>query len=489
MSNTYFAESRPYVRGDKSIVVRILNRFVSSNLCVFVLAALAALAFTFSKEFEFYVLVIVYGLYVGLFADDLSPLMPLFIFCYVTPSKNNNPGTTNDSVFYGKSGVFLLAFVLTVVFIIFVRVFNDRNMGFKKLFFKKRFMTFGMLLLGAAYMLSGILWERYDEFAARNLFFAALQFLSVFLLYFIFSATVDWSRFKVNYFVCIGIAAGLLVSYELLWVYANCGVITEGVINRTLIGTGWGITNNIGAIITLSIPFPFYFATKKLFPAPWILLGCALFAATILSCSRGSIVCAFLIFGISYVVMLVKARNKFGAWLTTVIGFVALIVFALSNFDQLVKLFETIPSIYEITDGNLEFNDSDRLKMYEIGINAFRDEPIFGKTFYPTDFDIYDAATLDSFSSFFPPRWHNTIVQILASCGLVGICAYAIHRLSTVVVLLKRRSAVNFTLGLSMAALLLMSLLDCHFFNIGPTLFYSTMLAVMEFGKDPDSSY
>ena len=184
MSDSYFADNRRFRRSDKSIVVRLLNRFVSSNLCVFVLAALAGLAFTFSREFEFYVFVIIYGLYVGLFADDLSPLMPLFIFCYVTPSPSNNPGSTTDSVFYGASGTFLLVFVLTVVFLIFVRIANDRNMGLKKLFFKKRFMTFGILLLGAAYMLSGILWERYDEFATRNLVFASLQFLSVFLLYF-----------------------------------------------------------------------------------------------------------------------------------------------------------------------------------------------------------------------------------------------------------------------------------------------------------------
>ena len=30
-----------------------------------------------------------------------------------------------------------------------------------------------------------------------------------------------------------------------------------------------------------------------------------------------------------------------------------------------------------------------------------------------------------------------------------------------------------------------MSLLDCHFFNVGPVLFYSIALAVMEFGQEP----
>jgi len=33
---------------------------------------------------------------------------------------------------------------------------------------------------------------------------------------------------------------------------------------------------------------------------------------------------------------------------------------------------------------------------------------------------------------------------------------------------------------LSILALLLTSLLDCHFFNIGPTMFYSILLAFAE---------
>ena len=92
--------------------------------------------------------------------------------------------------------------------------------------------------------------------------------------------------------------------------------------------------------------------------------------------------------------------------------------------------------------------------------------------------------TLESFSSFVPPRWHSTISQLLASCGAVGIGAYAIHRISTVIVLIKRRSFANVMISISILALLLMSLLDCHFFNVGPTLFYSIMLAVLEFGKE-----
>ncbi|MBE6537441.1 MAG: O-antigen ligase family protein [Ruminococcaceae bacterium] len=486
MLSTEFDRRNRFVYDPKPFPIRLLNRILSSQFFVFVIAALACLAFTFSKEFEFYVFVIVYGLYIGLFADDLSPLMPLFPICYVVPSSSNNPGHTTDSVFYGKSGMFLLVFVLVAVGLIFIRIFSDHNMGVKKFFFRGRFLSFGLLLLGAAYMLSGIQWDRYAEFAERNLIFASLQFLSVFLLYFVFTATVDWNKFKVSYLVCVGIAVGLVVSYELVWLYINGGVIVDGAINRSAIETGWGIRNNIGAMITMAIPFPFYFAAKKLFPMPWILLGTAFFVAAIFSCSRASSLCAIGIFGLSYLILLFTAKNKFSVYFVTAIGVIAVIVLAIVYYDVIIKLFSNIMRIYEVVDGEVVFNDQDRLKNYKSGIKAFLDEPIFGKTFYPTDAEIYDAATLDSFSSFFPPRWHNTVIQLLASCGIVGLAAYAIHRISTVIVLIKRKNYVNVAIGLSMLSLLLMSLLDCHFFNIGPTLFYSIMLAVAECGREKD---
>ena len=208
-----------YERKERPIAIKLLNRFISSPLSVLMLAALTCYAFAFSKEFEFYLFVIIYGTYVGLFCDDLSPLMPLFVFCYITPSASNNPGTSSESLFYGTKGVILLVSVLVAVALIFIRIFRDENMGFRRLFFMRRFLLFGILILGASYMLSGILWEGYGELAKQNLVFAALQFLSIFLLYFVFSATVDWENFNVNYLVWIGIALGFIISFEIFWIF------------------------------------------------------------------------------------------------------------------------------------------------------------------------------------------------------------------------------------------------------------------------------
>ena len=57
---------------------------------------------------------------------------------------------------------------------------------------------------------------------------------------------------------------------------------------------------------------------------------------------------------------------------------------------------------------------------------------------------------------------------------------YSVHRLQTIGMFWQKRHSDVVFIGFSVLALLIMSLLDCHFFNIGPTLFYSVALAFAE---------
>ena len=187
---------------------------------------------------------------------------------------------------------------------------------------------------------------------------------------------------------------------------------------------------------------------------------------------------------ISYAVLVATARNRFGVLVTTAVIAVLIAILSVRYFDKIVEFIKEIPDIFAKIDGDTVFTSAERATLYKSGIESVDIEPSFGMTFYPTTYDIYDVATLESFSSFFPPRWHNTIIQILVSCGFVGLFAYLVHRISTVAVFVKRKNQVNIFIGISILSLLIMSLLDCHFFNVGPTLFYSMMLAVMEFGEE-----
>ena len=154
--------------------------------------------------------------------------------------------------------------------------------------------------------------------------------------------------------------------------------------------------------------------------------------------------------------------------------FTALVITAIFVLyhDELLRLFQDL-----IGRG---FRPGDRFNGYAAGWQQFLDNPILGATFYPVDETIYSWSTSAEFVAFFPPRWHNTFLQMLASCGVVGLAAYLYHRVQTFCLFLRHFSGKKMFAFVSMLTLLVTSLVDCHFFNIGPVLFYSAMLAFVE---------
>lgn len=467
-----------------SAAIKSINRVICSPWGVGILGILTFLAFAFSLEVEFYTFVVLYAIYVGLFADDLAPIMPLFILCYVTPAPSNNPGINDQGLFYGSTGIYLVCIVAVGVLVLLFRIALDKNLGLRRLFTTKRKLMVGMITLGVSYFLSGILHEQYFEYAKGNLLSAFIQFASVFLLYFIFSASVKWEQFDLDYFAWIGFVMGIVVSAEVIWLYITNNVIVDGSIIRYNITPGWGCYNNIGAVISMSIPFAFYFAARKKRSSIFLLLGCFLFGMVILSGSRGSMVGAVFAFIASFIFTLVKCNNKKEFYTATLTLVGSALIVALLFQNKLSTIFQYIPGIAHIDSNSIVWNDSGRIEIYQNGWKVFLNNPIFGQSFYPIEYAPVTFAQIAEFNSFFPPRWHNTVIQMLASCGIVGMLAYSYHRIDTLRLYFKKRTLTNTYILFFVLTLLIMSLLDCHFFNVGPVLFYSIALAVMEFGRD-----
>lgn len=482
---TFFKFTKIQIEKAKnSAIVKAINRIICSPWGIGILGVLTVLAFAFTREVEFYTFVVIYTLYVALFADDLSPIMPLFILCYVTPSASNNPGMSDQGLFYGNSGIYLAGILSLAVVALLFRIALDKSFGLRRLFTTKRKLIWGILALGISYLLSGILHEQYFEYAQRNLLFAFIQFASVFLLYFILSASVKWDKFDPDYFAWIGLMMGFVVSAELICIYLSNNVIIDGSISRDHIFSGWGCYNNIGAVIGMSVPFAFYFAARKKHPSIFLLIACFLMAMIALSGSRGSLMGALVAFPFCFIYTDFNGYYKKEYRITSLTLLCIIAIVALLFPYQLAPIFNQIPNIAHMEGSSLIMNDSGRIDMYKAGWQIFLNNPIFGQSFYPIEFELCSFAQLDSFTSFFPPRWHNTIIQMLASCGIVGMIAYAYHRIDTIRMHFKKRTHITAYALLFIITLCFMSLLDCHFFNVGPTLFYSITLAVMEFCQD-----
>ncbi len=466
-----------------------MTRFLYSPLVIILWGILTFAAFAFSMELLFYGGVVLFALCVIGFCSDLAPIMPLFLLCYITPSASNNPGRTESGLFYGTSGKIVLCLAAAVVIALLLRITFDENIGWRLFLEKPRMLLGGMLVLGAVYLLSGIGSKGYTEDALRNIVFALIQFASVFLLYYIFSATVDWERFDIDYFAWAGLVPGLVVLAELVWIYLTQDIWVDGAIERNLVYTGWGTNNNMGAVMVMSIPFAFYFAQKKKHNSIYLILAVALFAGVVLSCSRNSALFAVIVAFLSYIYAFVKTENKKEYGITSVLLAMLLVAGGAVFWEKAMVVFSDVPPIADLVDGELVFNTSGRFRVYKAGYECFLRNPILGQGFYCRDYVLDEFSTVERFSSFFPPRLHNTVIQILATCGVIGILVYAYHRWQTVRLLVNRWSVEKAYIGGYLFALLGMSLLDCHFFNVGPTLFYSMALAVLEFAEEQSGVY
>ena len=453
-----------------------LQRFdgwLHSPWYILTLGLMSAVSALFGLDLGLYVLFMGLGIYVSLLGSDLLPLMLVFILCYVSPSRENNPGRYPNSIFYPQNGgIFLLLLLGLFVGCLILRLCLDRELGGKRFLKEERCLMPSMLLLGTSYLLSGVGMQGYFSLMGRNLVFALIQFFAVFALYYLFTGGVRWDRAPRGYLAWIGLAVGFVVLVQLAENYLSGRIFEDGTLDRELIATGWGMHNNIGGIMAMMMPFAFYLAAGK---RGWIfnLLGTVLMLGVLLSCSRTSMFMGVLAYCLCAVLLL---KNKDSRRSNLRVYLIALGAVLLAGAVLLPKLLGVFGRFLSQLGS---ISQRDNLLYY--GICQFLSEPVFGGSFFPQGSYVpWDWANLEAFSSFFPPRWHNTLVQMLASCGTVGITAYLIHRYQTVKLFLKRRSRENDFIAISLGVLLCAGLLDCHFFNVGPVLFYSMALAFAE---------
>ena len=452
------------------------NAFLRSPWYVILVALLTVASSLFALELPVYTIFVLIAVYLCLFGEDLLPLMPLAICCYIAPAPGNNPGRNETSVFYPENGgIYILSLAAILAVSLIVRLVTDPDFGGRKFLTVKRKLAPSMLCLGVAYLLSGVGMDGYFDFASSNLLFAVIQFAAVFVMYFLFTGAVKWDRAPKAYLAWTAVAVGFVVLIQLLDNYTSGRIFMENssTIDRELISTGWGMHNNIGVMMALCMPFGFYLAMHHRHGWIFTILAVILLVGVIASCSRTSMIMALLAFGVCLLILMRRSGDKKLFLKILAIAAAAVIVAVILMWDRLTNVFRLF--FDEL------FIISSRDKIYVTGFKQFMQHPIFGGSFYPqTEYVPWDWADLEAFSSFFPPRWHNTWVQIAASCGSVGLAAYVFHRIQTVRLFVKEGSVEKLFVAISLTVLLACGLLDCHFFNVGPVLFYSMALAFAE---------
>lgn len=454
-----------------------MDRFLYSPAYFLFLGGLTVLSNVFGLEIYVYTAYVLTGICICLFGRDLLPIFPIFACGYISPSKDNNPGLNEDSVFSLSGGGVYLGIILALLAASLIyRLVTDPDFGGKKFLTKKRKLMSGILLLSATYAISGIASGQWAEFGWRNLLFSFVQLVAVGGLYYLLSGAVKWDQAPEDYLPWTGICVGYVLLAEMIHIYVGSNAIVDGAIFRDVINTGWGHYNSIGALLTLIIPLPFLLTAKK-HVAGFAYFSALLFLVILLfTCSRGSILVGTVIYVAGYILSLFHSRRARRQIVCHVVVAVLLILLLTLFRERIMHLFSVL------WDAGL--HSPERMETYREGFKQFLQFPVFGGSFFPVDFWPYAWATAEGFAFLFPPRWHNTLVQLLATGGVTCLVGYAVHRVQTIWLFVKDFSTKKLFAGLSVLALLLTSMVDCHFFNVGPVLLYSGILAFVEFSTE-----
>lgn len=471
--------SGPLDRLRSAPFVPMMDEFFLSKKYFMLICLLTSLANFFALELPVYGIFVGIAVYVCLFGKDLLPIVPLVICCYIVPSRDNNPGNNPESMFYGSGGTAIIVMVAILIIALLVRLALDPKMGRSAFFKTKRLLLPGILALGAAYLLAGIFSGHYFDHGTAGLVFGAVQFLAVGLLYYILAACIRWDEVPRFYFSSVAINIGFIVLNQILWLYIIANPFASGELDRNVLYTGWGNYNCMGGLLAMMIPFPFLGASVKKNGCPYMLFGTIFLGGVMLSCSRTAIIVAVVTYAASMIALFIRSENRWTCLAINAGLFAAVVAYLLIFHYDIVRsyleIFSIKRSVISRTDG------------FAAGIKQFLEYPILGGGFFPVDYPLEEWSTVEAFTSFFPGLFHNTIIQIAASCGIVGLAAYGYHRYQTIRLVMKKPNDQNIFIAISLGAMLMASLFDCHFFNIGPTLFYSMAMAFAE-KHDPDMS-
>ncbi len=439
---------------------------ISSRVFPFITTAVALLCYYLGLDLVFIYYFAVTSVVFLLFAEDLTPLVSNFLFLNVIVSAKNSPSETVSSAnpeFYTTPAV--LGQVAALITIIVVAMAFRMAVTVKRGKFKITPIFYGLCFLSFAFLINGLFSENYDPLSMVYGIFLVFFFLGVYALM-KDNLTGGEKQFKDLAFAFIAFSITLIV--ELVVKYATTeNIIVGGVIQKTSLTFGWGIWNTMGMLLTLCIPPIVYLAGKYKHGYFFFIYAIIVTLAAIFSMSRQAMGGAILVFVISTVALLIYGKNKLANGIITGALAVALVVICAVYREEILKLFK---SVFDTLSGG-----NGRFKLWEAAWENFLSAPLLGTGFFAN----VNAPDFDGLA-IVPEMYHNTFMQLLGSCGLLGFAAYAVHRVQTVKSFFSNVTEERTYIAVLVLGLLAMNLVDNHLFYMLPTLVYSSMIALLE---------
>lgn len=456
-------------------VTQFLARALSSYYFPLVSAILTVSCYYLGWDMVLVWYLLLSGTAVLLCCDDITPVFLVVLLLNILLSMKHSPMYAEDKGYFMRPAI-LAQEVIAALLIIFSAIFR-LVMALIQRKFKPDMTFWSVVILTVTFMLAGLF---YSHYTVNNLIYGFISAVLLIGVYIVIGCGVKNN--KQNFFkIAIYLLAQFAVAaIELIVAYITYdGLIVNGKVIRDRLFFGWGTYNQMGLVLILSIPAWFYLASKYKYGVFFLLGGLADVAMCYLSMSRQAMMMSVVLTAGCCIWLLIcdKGRKRLINTCVMAAAIVALVIL-LIIFRKDVKVFFS-SVLHSLGTG------SGRLSLWRMGWENFLKKPIFGIGWYNPCALPQEPGYISSAAPMATP-WmcHNTIVQILNSCGLVGLIAYAVHRTQTVISVINRPTAERIFIGLTMCAMLLVCLLDIHIFRFFPMTVYGILLALLSVGEN-----
>ena len=317
-----------------------------------------------------------------------------------------------------------------------------------------------------AYMLFVTALPTGDELMS-NLAFAATETCALVIPFVIFHFGMDPKKKRgelCDKLCYTALISTLVIVGELAYLFATDEMFLEGAINKNMIVIGWGISNCVGGMLTLAIPLLFLGAQRSKHTLIYFFGAVISYAAAIITLSRNALVFGTATFCLCCIVCSFFGKKKRAFRIITLTLICICAVAALIYWDK----------ILEVLDHYVKYgmSDSGRFSIWRRAWDEFTKSPIFGNGFHK------DSVGNSIYIAVMPALPHNTPLALLGGGGLLLFGAYAIYRLFTLFVFLRRPTLEKTLLGIAVLTLLVQSLLDNFFLNFYPTFMYTVAICI-----------
>ena len=401
-----------------------------------------------------------------IYANSVKPLIFFVLTFFYQITVQNSPLDPNpsDNYFTGARPYLFVFGAVVLVVCIFAFIFKNKLLTKINLFKIPLFVP--MIVLAVGFLCNGLF---RSDYSIGNLLWGLGLILSYVLLFLLFYvALIDNDPQELtNYFTHITMLMTWIILAQFAAILLSGNYITaSGSINRSAVVLGFGGCNEVGFHLSMLIPMNFYGFMKGKRPYLSLFSAFAVYGATLLSTSRNSVLVGSVYFFFCLVLSMFAGNRKKITRIIIPCGVgVALVAFLIFK-DPIMRV------IQHYLDRGM--GDSGRFRIWRESYKLFLENPIFGTGFY--GFKVGLSSGL--IAPIIPEFAHNTVFELLAATGIVGLLCYGFYRMATLKYLIHKPTLDRFMLMVAASMLAAESLLDNYVFHIYSGFYYTVALVI-----------